>query len=113
MSGLDPINSTTIDDQIVKLRDLQRVTSIVVTHQIRDAFYVATHKAVDTGGRVDVVPSSEITGHRATFTMLKDGGIYFDGSADELLSSRDPYLRRFLHMTRPPWSASEDLTARG
>lgn len=113
MSGLDPITSTTIDDQIVKLRDLQRVTSIVVTHQIRDAFYVATHKAVDVGGEIDIVPSSDVAGHRATFMMLKDGGIYFDGSAEELLGSRDPYLRRFLHMTRPPWSRSESVTARG
>jgi phospholipid/cholesterol/gamma-HCH transport system ATP-binding protein len=36
-SGLDPITAATIDDQIVKLRDLEHVTSIVVTHQMRDA----------------------------------------------------------------------------
>lgn len=103
MSGLDPITSITIDDQIVKLRDLQQVTSIVVTHQIRDAFYVATHKAVGARGRPEIVPSDDTTGHRATFMMLKDSGIYFDGSAKDLLGSRDPYLRRFLFMTRPPW----------
>ena len=44
-TGLDPIIATTVDDEIVKLRDLEHVTSIVVTHQIRDAFYVATHEA--------------------------------------------------------------------
>ena len=47
-TGLDPIIATTVDDEIVKLRDLEQVTSIVVTHQIRDAFYVATHQAVRT-----------------------------------------------------------------
>lgn len=103
MSGLDPITSTTIDDQIVKLRDLEQVTSIVVTHQIRDAFYVATHKAVQTGGRVEIVPSEDTTAQRASFMVLKDGRIYFDGSAAELLSSRDAYLRTFLFMTLPPW----------
>ena len=46
-TGLDPIIATTVDDEIVKLRDLEHVTSIVVTHQIRDAFYVATHEAVE------------------------------------------------------------------
>ena len=44
-TGLDPITATTIDDQIVKLRDLERVTSVVVTHQMRDAVYVADHRA--------------------------------------------------------------------
>src|SRR4029078_3975526 len=40
-TGLDPVTATTVDDEIVKQRDLEHVTSIVVTHQIRDAFYVA------------------------------------------------------------------------
>src|SRR6187200_1354302 len=44
-SGLDPITATTVDDEIVKLRDVEHVTSIVVTHQIRDAFYLTTHEA--------------------------------------------------------------------
>ena len=45
-TGLDPITATTVDDEIIKLRDLEEVSSIVVTHQLRDAFYVATHMAV-------------------------------------------------------------------
>src|SRR6476660_6972856 len=45
-TGLDPITATTVDDEIVKLRDLEEVTSIVVTHQLRDAFYIATKMAV-------------------------------------------------------------------
>ena len=45
-TGLDPITATTVDDEIIKLRDLEHVSSIVVTHQLRDAFYVATHMAV-------------------------------------------------------------------
>src|SRR5262245_41821129 len=45
-TGLDPITATTVDDEVVKLRDLEEVSSIVVTHQLRDAFYVATNMAV-------------------------------------------------------------------
>ena len=48
-TGLDPMTSATIDEEIVKLRDLEEVTSILVTHQLRDAFFVATHEAVHTG----------------------------------------------------------------
>src|SRR6266516_4834243 len=44
-TGLDPITATTDDDEIIKLRDLENVSSIIVTHQLRDAFYVATHMA--------------------------------------------------------------------
>jgi len=57
-TGLDPITATTVDDEIIKLRDLERVSSIVVTHQLRDAFYVATHTAVrDPDGAIRIVPA--------------------------------------------------------
>jgi ABC-type transporter Mla maintaining outer membrane lipid asymmetry ATPase subunit MlaF len=49
-TGLDPVISATVDDEIVKLRDLQQVTALVVTQQIRDAFYIATHRAVGQNG---------------------------------------------------------------
>ena len=55
-SGLDLIIATSVDDEIVKLRDMQHVTSVLVTHQIRDAFYVATHQAVRQDGRLRIVP---------------------------------------------------------
>ena len=48
-TGLDPITALTIDDEIIKLRDLEGVSSIIVTHQLRDAFYIATHEAVRAG----------------------------------------------------------------
>jgi phospholipid/cholesterol/gamma-HCH transport system ATP-binding protein len=102
-SGLDPITATTVDDEIVKLRDLERVTSIVVTHQIRDAFYVATHEAVRTSGKVQVLALTEAKAKHAGFMVLHDGRIYFDGSAAELHASRDGYLQEFLFMTLPPW----------
>jgi phospholipid/cholesterol/gamma-HCH transport system ATP-binding protein len=58
-TGLDPITATTVNDQIVKLRDLEHTTSIVVTHQMRDAFYVATHHAVSRDGRLEVQAAGE------------------------------------------------------
>lgn len=95
-TGLDPITSLTVDAEIVKLRDLEKVSSIVVTHQLRDAFYIATHQAVRKGGEVEIErnPSGEDTG--TEFMMLRDGGVAFEGSAAELRKSDDPYLRSFL-----------------
>jgi phospholipid/cholesterol/gamma-HCH transport system ATP-binding protein len=99
-SGLDPITATTVDDEIVKLRDFERVTSIVVTHQIRDAFYVATHEAVRKNDRVAI---TETKAQHAEFMVLHDCRIYFDGSGAELRASRDGVLQTFLFMTLPPW----------
>jgi phospholipid/cholesterol/gamma-HCH transport system ATP-binding protein len=102
-SGLDPLTATSVDDEIVKLRDLEQVTSIVVTHQIRDAYYVATHRAARVDGqvRIDTIPETEP--ERASFIVLHEGRIYFEGSAAELLAASDPYLKEFLFMTLPPW----------
>jgi phospholipid/cholesterol/gamma-HCH transport system ATP-binding protein len=96
-TGLDPITATTVDDEIIKLRDLEGVSSIVVTHQLRDAFYVATHMAVkDPSGAVRVVPATPEKADEAEFMMLKDGVISFEGNAEELRRSTDPYLKTFL-----------------
>jgi phospholipid/cholesterol/gamma-HCH transport system ATP-binding protein len=102
-SGLDPITATTIGDEIVKLRDVERVTSVLATHQIRDAFYVASHGAAVSDGHLEIVPVDPAKDERATFMVLHDARIYFEGSAAELLAARDEYLQEFLYMTLPPW----------
>jgi phospholipid/cholesterol/gamma-HCH transport system ATP-binding protein len=94
-TGLDPITATTVDEEIVKLRDLEGVSSIVVTHQLRDAFYIATHNALRDDD-VRIVPADEDKSEEAEFIMLKDGGIVFEGPAGELKRSSDSYLRTFL-----------------
>jgi phospholipid/cholesterol/gamma-HCH transport system ATP-binding protein len=96
-TGLDPITATTVDDEIIKLRDLEKVSSIVVTHQLRDAFYLATHMAVrDPSGDVRIVAASSEKEREAEFIMLRDGVIVFEGDADALRKSADPYIQTFL-----------------
>ena len=96
-TGLDPITASTVDDEIIKLRDLENVSSIVVTHQLRDAFYVATHEAERRDdGLLRIVPADPDKSEEAEFIMLKDGGIWFEGHAAELRGSKDPYLHTFL-----------------
>jgi len=96
-TGLDPITAITVNDEVIKLRDLEGVSSIVVTHQLRDAFYVATHMAVrDASGQVRVVPATPEKCEEAEFIMLKDGLICFEGTAEELRHATDPYLQTFL-----------------
>ena len=95
-TGLDPITALTIDAEIIKLRDLEQVSSIIVTHQLRDAFYIATHVAEQVNGKLQFVEASG--GHSADteFIMLRDGRIGFEGTAQALRSSQDEYLRAFL-----------------
>jgi phospholipid/cholesterol/gamma-HCH transport system ATP-binding protein len=95
-TGLDPITADTIDEQIVKLRDLEEVTSILVTHQLRDAFFVATHEAKRNGEDVEFVLAAKEKLEEGEFMMLKDGVIIFEGTADELRASTDPYIQAFL-----------------
>jgi phospholipid/cholesterol/gamma-HCH transport system ATP-binding protein len=95
-TGLDPITARTIDDEIVKLRDLEAVSSIVVTHQLRDAFHIATHEAVRRGDAIEFVAVSPARLALTEFLMLKDGRVAFEGHADELRASTDEYLRSFL-----------------
>ncbi|MDR1989443.1 MAG: ATP-binding cassette domain-containing protein [Acidobacteriaceae bacterium] len=101
--GLDPITATSISDEIVKVRDLQQVSAIVVTHQIRDAHYVATHAATRDEGRISIHAIPEHESARASFIVLHEGRIYFEGSITELLHSDDEFLKTFLFMTLPPW----------
>jgi len=95
-TGLDPITSLTVDAEIIKLRDLENVTSVLVTHQLRDAFYVATHGATSNGSGPAIVAATPGKVDQADFIMLRDGTVAFEGSADELRASDDPYLRSFL-----------------
>lgn len=96
-TGLDPITAVTVNEEIIKLRDFESISSIVVTHQLRDAFYVSDHAAVRLAdGTIDFVPSDEDKRSQAEFLMLNKGKVHFEGTSDELKNSKDPYLRSFL-----------------
>jgi phospholipid/cholesterol/gamma-HCH transport system ATP-binding protein len=97
-TGLDPITSITIDEEIIKLRDLEGVSSIVVTHQLRDAFYVAEHMASRPDGTMRFERADAAKCDEAEFIMLKDGGILFEGNASELRNAakHDRYIAAFL-----------------
>ena len=72
-TGLDPIRSDVISEVILKLQRELDVTSIVVTHDMANAFKVADR-----------------------IVMLVQGKIAFDGTADEIKNSQDPVVSRFV-----------------
>jgi phospholipid/cholesterol/gamma-HCH transport system ATP-binding protein len=97
-AGLDPVTAQTINLLIAKLRDMQKVSSLVVTHRLADAFALANYTysaekqalipARTGGGPGQRVPTQ--------FLVLRDGATYFWGSTEELTAAQDPYLRKFL-----------------
>lgn len=72
-AALDPVTSATIVELMKRLQSELEVTSVVVTHDLRAAFRIATRVAV-----------------------LREGRIAFLGTPDEMRRSEDPYLKLFL-----------------
>ena len=72
-SGLDPIVSDSINRLIRRLQERYRVTSVVVTHDMKSAFHVGDHIA-----------------------YLYEGRIYFHGTPAQLQASSDPIIQDFL-----------------
>lgn len=72
-SGLDPLTVGTINKLIKKLQEDMGVTSILVSHDIRSGFRVAS--------RVN---------------LLKDGEIVYRGTPEEMVAADDPYINAFL-----------------
>lgn len=96
-TGLDPITGSTICDLIVKLRDLEGVTSVVVTHQLRDAFQVAQSFVVEKDSEFVYERIEDIDQLEGTdFLMLNQGHIVFQGRQGDLFRSDEPYVRQFL-----------------
>jgi phospholipid/cholesterol/gamma-HCH transport system ATP-binding protein len=96
-TGLDPITATTITDLIVKVRDLDGVSSILVTHQLRDAFNVARTFVRRVGHDYAFSRIEDLSVLAGTsFLMLREGVVHFEGSPHDLVTSPDPYLRKFL-----------------
>jgi phospholipid/cholesterol/gamma-HCH transport system ATP-binding protein len=96
-TGLDPITATNLTDLIAKVRDLDGVTSIMVTHQLRDAFNVARTFILKRDGEYQTSVVDDVASLEGTeFLMLKEGRVHFEGAAHELRTSADPYIREFL-----------------
>ena len=93
--GLDPVTSTTIDELIVKERDVYGTPSLLVTHRLQDAFTMATHRYDEAQGKMIPLPDGQ-TNALTTFLVLHQGRVVFDGGTAELVASEDPFIKEFL-----------------
>jgi phospholipid/cholesterol/gamma-HCH transport system ATP-binding protein len=97
-AGLDPPTARTICELAIKLRDLEDVSSIFVTHEMNNLDYLSSEYAVvDDQGNVEF----ETEGQRLCLInteviMLRDGKIIFSGKDEQLRAAPDPYIHRFI-----------------
>jgi phospholipid/cholesterol/gamma-HCH transport system ATP-binding protein len=97
-AGLDPITKRTIIELMIKLRDMEGVTSVFVTHDLQAASIIATeYAAADKDGRVALKSGGDTTCLlNNNFIMLQDGAICFEGSYQSLMASEMPYIKKFI-----------------
>src|SRR5579871_5045589 len=93
--GLDPVTSNTIIELIVKQRDVYKTSALLVTHRLQDAFTMATHQFDRKTGHMQPISPGAQADIPMTFLLLRDGKVAFDGSAQDLARSDDPYIREY------------------
>ena len=98
-AGLDPITANTIMALVAKERDTRNTASLIVTHRYQDGELMASYRYDPE--RQELVPEDEER-TRTKFIVMKEGEIVFLGNRQELESSTDEYVKRFVrHEAKP------------
>jgi phospholipid/cholesterol/gamma-HCH transport system ATP-binding protein len=98
-AGLDPVTAETILSLVLRLRDLEGATSVLVSQRLQDGFAVANYYFDQKTNRVRPARSptdGSFFDTRTLFMMLREGKIYFQGAPEEMARTGDPYLEEFL-----------------
>jgi phospholipid/cholesterol/gamma-HCH transport system ATP-binding protein len=98
-AGLDPITANTIMALIAKERDVRRTASLIVTHRYQDGELMANFRYNEEGE--DLVPvnqgdQEDFARNRTRFFVMKDGEIVFTGTREQIETSDDAYVKRFV-----------------
>ena len=97
-AGLDPPTARTICELAIKLRDLEDVSSIFVTHEMNNLDYISSEYTVlDRNGQVRFeLEGDKLCLINTEVMMLKSGKIVFSGKDEQLRNTDDPYIQRFI-----------------
>ncbi len=97
-AGLDPPTARTICELAIKLRDLEDVSSIFVTHEMKNVEYLSSeHATVNEDGEVVFEMEGEkLCLINTEIIMLREGKIIFSGKDEELFASKNPYIQKFM-----------------
>lgn len=97
-AGLDPPTARTICELAIKLRDLEDVSSIFVTHEMNNLEYLSSEYATvnDDGEVVFEMEGENLCLTNTEVLMFRDGRIIFSGKEEMLRASDDPYISKFI-----------------
>lgn len=97
-AGLDPPTARTICELAIKLRDLEDVSSIFVTHEMNNLEYLSSEYAiVDEKGYVHYETEGEkLCLINTEVIMLREGKIIFSGTDEKLKAVNDSYIHKFI-----------------
>jgi len=97
-AGLDPPTARTICELAIKLRDLEDVSAIFVTHEMNNLKILSSvYATVNEDGAVVFEDEGEtICLINTEIIMLKEGQIIFSGKDEELAASNDEYIQVFM-----------------
>ena len=97
-AGLDPPTARTICELAMKLRDLEDVSSIFVTHEMNNVQYLCSEYAVvnEEGQVVFEREGERLCLINSKVMMLREGNIIFSGTDEALRRVEDPYIQKFL-----------------
>jgi len=97
-AGLDPPTARTICELAMKLRDLEDVSSIFVTHEMNNLDYLTSEYAVvnEAGEVVFEKEGEKLCLINSKVLMMRDGQVIFSGTDETLRKADDPYIHRFL-----------------
>lgn len=100
-AGLDPPTARTILELAMKLRDLEGVSSIFVTHRIEDIKLLSSSFAtINEGGEIEFrSEQGNLCLINTRFIMLKEGKVIFSGTDEELWRSDDGYIKDFFKVS--------------
>jgi phospholipid/cholesterol/gamma-HCH transport system ATP-binding protein len=100
-AALDPPTAATISELIIRLRDLENVASILVTHEMDAVKYITTaYAAVTNKGQVTVKEEGDkFCLSNTKILMLREGRLIFSGTNEEFVQSEDPYIQKFISGT--------------
>ena len=97
-AGLDPPTARTICELAIKLRDLEDVSSIFVTHEMNNLQYLTSEYAVvnDDGEIIFEEEGQRLCLVNTKVLMLRGGKIIFEGTDESLHKNQDAYIQRFI-----------------
>jgi phospholipid/cholesterol/gamma-HCH transport system ATP-binding protein len=100
-AALDPPTAATISSLIIRLRDLENVACILVTHEMDTVKYVTTaYAAVSEKGEVTVEEEgNNFCLSNTKILMLREGRVIFSGTNEEFVQSEDSYIQKFISGT--------------